>query len=78
MLAVLAPAPALPLAVRKNYHARMMTILSLTGLSNVVAYACFIVVLSEAKDLIAARHGHEILRFAQDDGSNGRLHGTQT
>src|SRR5580700_4554734 len=27
----------------------------------------FSVVLSEAKDLIAACHGHEILRFAQDD-----------
>jgi hypothetical protein len=40
MLAVLAPAPTLPLAVGKNYHARMMTILSLTGLSNVVAYVC--------------------------------------
>ena len=40
MLAVLAPAPALPLAVRKNYQARMMTISSLTVLSNVVAYAC--------------------------------------
>jgi len=26
-----------------------------------------IVVLSEAKDLIAACHGHEILRYAQDD-----------
>ena len=25
------------------------------------------VVLSEAKDLIAACNGHEILRFAQDD-----------
>ena len=25
------------------------------------------VVLSEAKDLTAACHGHEILRFAQDD-----------
>jgi len=61
MLAVLAPAPPLPLAVRKNYQAGMMTILSLTVLSNVVAYAGFIVV-----------------RSAQDDGSNGRLHGTQT
>jgi hypothetical protein len=40
MLAVLAPAPALPLAVRKNYQAGMMTILNLTFLSNVVAYAC--------------------------------------
>jgi hypothetical protein len=27
----------------------------------------FSVVLSAAKDLIAARHRHEILRFAQDD-----------
>jgi len=27
-----------------------------------------IIILSEAKDLIAACHGHEILRFAQDDG----------
>src|SRR5216683_3458102 len=29
------------------------------------------VILSEAKDLIAARHGHEILRFAQDDSRGG-------
>jgi hypothetical protein len=28
----------------------------------------FSVVLSVAKDLIAARYRHEILRFAQDDG----------
>jgi hypothetical protein len=54
----------------------------LTLLRNVVAYVCrpyekrigvmfvhFSVVLSEAKDLIAACHGHEILRFAQDDNS---------
>jgi hypothetical protein len=27
----------------------------------------FSVILSEAKDLIAACHGHDILRFAQDD-----------
>jgi hypothetical protein len=27
------------------------------------------VTLSEAKDLIAACHGHEILLFAQDDSS---------
>jgi hypothetical protein len=29
------------------------------------------VVLSEAKDLIAACHGHEILRCAQDDNEKG-------
>jgi len=28
----------------------------------------FIVILSAEKNLIAACHGHEILRFAQDDG----------
>jgi len=32
----------------------------------------FPVVLSVAKDLIAACHGHEILRFAQDDKRTGR------
>jgi hypothetical protein len=31
----------------------------------------FSVVLSVAKDLIAACHGHEILRFAQDDSGPG-------
>ena len=30
----------------------------------------FSVVLSVAKDLIAARYRHEILRYAQDDGVN--------
>jgi hypothetical protein len=44
-----------------------MQLRRLTGLSNVVAYAP--VILSEAKDLITAHHGHEILRYAQDDSS---------
>jgi hypothetical protein len=31
-----------------------------------------VVILSAAKDLIAACHGHEILRFAQDDGQRAK------
>src|SRR6266851_5342062 len=37
----------------------------------------FPVILSAAKDLIAACHGHEILRYAQDDNSRHPLAGDQ-
>jgi hypothetical protein len=82
MHAVHAASPPGPYAVRKNYLSSTVKRIRLTFLSNVVAYPCrhsrkrigtmgifFSVILSAAKDLIAACHGHEILRCAQDDNS---------
>jgi hypothetical protein len=77
-------------AVRKNYLSSTVKRIRLTFLSNVVAYPCrhsrkrigimgifFSVILSAAKDLIAACHGHEILRCAQDDNSAHPLPATR-
>jgi len=57
----------------KRAKPRAATIdLFIGSLVRVASTVSGLVVLSEAKDLIAVRHGHEILRYAQDDKATTR------